>query len=824
MGQGINFKLEVDSGSASRKLKSFGKDIKGTSRATTNWAKAGFLAAGGAAAFNAGISALKRGVSGLLKPLKDSIFEIGTLGDRLAKDSRMVGVTAEQFQVMEFAAERSGTGISAVTNGLKRLSRAMVDSQSGSTQLVKTFEALDINLKKSDGTLRDVFDVFLDLADRFEAMGESAERGGTMMQLLGRSGTVMANMMSQGSAGILELRRELEELGAIMGTETLNAGEEFVDRMADLKFAFRGLKIELGTTLLPDFTAFVAQLTSWIATADFSRLRELAEDFFGLSRSVAMGADAVLQLGMFSPRGAAAMEAQAAAAHGLTRRIEAGAATWEDFTKQVPGEEKWGTWTSDMGLLGEAVETLIPPLEHLGGHEAAAAAALEEVGAVLPGVTAQMQVSGDQIADMQQRWSLLGGSVDSVVDSMVAEGQATELQGHILRAYGAAQEEVAQYTAKSSSEEERLSAARSRHSELMDDMGHQYRLAIASIRSEEEARKADADAVREQLAAERELARQRERHLRRNERGLAAQEAARRALHEAFMTDTDAVVAAFRRGQMDEHQFRATMSQANLDLLEHEWEERNRIIEEGLETRAINTDEADAYMLESQAIYEQARRDLSNETEAHIQERQIETVETFVRVLQAGEQLARSLSNLSRLLYEEGNEDAKKSAVALFHVAQAFALAVSIVNTALAVTSALSDTTVPNYYVRLGNAIAAGVIGAAEIATIIGTSIRGVGDAGITPELMQRAAGSGHTALMVRNDEMVLDPVGTRHITEMLELQKTNMGAPGEAEQHITTTVELDGRVLGEAVDSYLIRQDERGLSYTSRIRQEYVQ
>jgi hypothetical protein len=144
----------------------------------------------------------------------------------------------------------------------------------------------------------------------------------------------------------------------------------------------------------------------------------------------------------------------------------------------------------------------------------------------------------------------------------------------------------------------------------------------------------------------------------------------------------------------------------------------------------------------------------------------------------------------------------------------------AIVNTAAAVSSALANPPGPPY--NTAQVVAAGILGAAEIATIVATSVGGIGDAGLTPEMLSQIGLRNHSAVVVRNDEMVLDPVGTRHITEMLAMQRGQMGG-GTSQQNIRTTVELDGRVLGEAVDSYLIRQDERGLRYGNRVRQEYV-
>ena len=66
-------------------------------------------------------------------------------------------------------------------------------------------------------------------------------------------------------------------------------------------------------------------------------------------------------------------------------------------------------------------------------------------------------------------------------------------------------------------------------------------------------------------------------------------------------------------------------------------------------------------------------------------------------------------------------EEAKKS----FKAVKALQISTAVINTAAAVVQALADTTVPSYYVKAANAIAAGITGAAEIVKISSTDFSG---------------------------------------------------------------------------------------------------
>ena len=164
--------------------------------------------------------------------------------------------------------------------------------------------------------------------------------------------------------------------------------------------------------------------------------------------------------------------------------------------------------------------------------------------------------------------------------------------------------------------------------------------------------------------------------------------------------------------------------------------------------------------------------------------------------------------------YGEGSEEAESAQKALFAVTQAVALAQAIINMAVAISQANASAPAPYNIPAIA---AAAITGGVQIGTIVGTTIAGLADAGLTPEMMLRVAGSGHSAIAVRGDEMVLDPIGTKHISDMLAMQKASMSA--RQPQRIETTVELDGEIVGKSIETFMVSRLERGIDYRSRSR-----
>lgn len=864
MAKGIvDFKIKVDSKGAVKDIKLMGGAMKKSAKEQTNWFKAGALASAGAKTLDAAIGLLKKGFMALTGPIKDSIFEIGTLGDRIAKQARMIGVTAEEFQVLEFAAKRSGTSVTAVANGMKKLGRVMVDAANGSRQIKDTFGALDIELKKDDGTLRDTFDVFTELADKSMILGESAERTGVQMLLLGRSGTELSNMMSQGGAGIVGMKDELVALGAVMDETQTAAGEDFVDTMANLEHAFRGVKMRIGKELLPEFTNWVAEFTKWTAQADFTKVKELALDFMDAAIGMARWADEIFDLQLFNPTEAENLTKVMNSTEELTERLRTGTATLEDYYRATEGvgasaEVTNGSlmqWQASMQGQNIDLRDMVSNMDELGKISAPA------FNATVLKMNKNIQLSAWQIQQFTRNYRTLDMTLEDAANTMVSMKQATGEQAQMMML-------LAQSTLENWDATELLTAAQEGNIDAMAeqerrekerrDMIRRNRRAtrhrIASLGLEREESDKSSRATDGKSAAERALAAQLKKSIKIAEDYLKAWADIRGEFGRAN-TDRDLFMEELEEGKIGIGQFMAKMERAETQLVKDEVEERTEILTQfqeaqkkfledqkarveavkaGTKARADAEAELEAKKLQdlvnTKDIELEIERDAEEQKRAYAQEtadflaqlafdKMQRERELAAQTLSGASQLFGALGQIAQAAAARGDKKAAAAAKALFMVQQSLALGSAIVTTAQSVSAALAGPPPVPYSIPAG--IAAGVMGAAQIATIVGTTISGVADAGLTSDVLRSAGLNRHTAIAVRNDETILDPVGTRHITEMLELQKMQMEG-GAVEQSSTTVLEIDGHVLGEVVDRRLVRQAERGLQYSNDIRQQY--
>lgn len=162
----------------------------------------------------------------------------------------------------------------------------------------------------------------------------------------------------------------------------------------------------------------------------------------------------------------------------------------------------------------------------------------------------------------------------------------------------------------------------------------------------------------------------------------------------------------------------------------------------------------------------------------------------------------------------------KTAAKVMFVVAKASALAQAAVNTALAITNAL---TVQPFPVGAALAVGAGIAGAVQIGTIAATTIQGLADGGLAPGDLKRAGLNNHTVIGVRNDEMVVDPKGTADISAMFAMMRREkemgMMERGANSGPAAVVVNLDGRRVSDGLAPHQTAMIEDGRDPRRNVR-----
>ena len=206
------------------------------------------LAAVGTAALVAGTAAFA-----FTKSIADANMTLITLAEK-------TGISADTLKQYTYVADATETSVDAIATGFKKLSTSMFDAASGNKEQAKLFKALGIEVKDSNGQLRNAESVMLDVADRFKGIDDEATKSALAVKLFGKSGTDLIPMLNTGSEGIRGLTGEARALGLELSEKTVKQTLAFDEAMDKSGAAMTALKDILGNEMMPMFTQFINEV------------------------------------------------------------------------------------------------------------------------------------------------------------------------------------------------------------------------------------------------------------------------------------------------------------------------------------------------------------------------------------------------------------------------------------------------------------------------------------------------------------------------------------------------------------------------------------
>lgn len=175
------------------------------------------------------------------------------------------GIATETLSAMKYAAELSHVSFDQLGIALQRLARNMEQAaRGGAGPATQAFKDLGIAVTDTNGKLRPMEDVLLQVADRFHGMDDGAKKTALAIDIFGRSGANLIPMLNQGREGIQRLEEEARRLGVTLTEDNVEAINEYHHAVLQLKNAWGGLVISLTTLVMPVLDGFARFLTAVI--------------------------------------------------------------------------------------------------------------------------------------------------------------------------------------------------------------------------------------------------------------------------------------------------------------------------------------------------------------------------------------------------------------------------------------------------------------------------------------------------------------------------------------------------------------------------------
>lgn len=177
--------------------------------------------------------------------------------DELNTLAKQTGVSTDELQKWSYAADLVDVDVDTITSAMKRMKKNL-DSNSDA------FDQLGIKTRDGSDNLRDATDIFYDTLEALSQIDNETERDIVAMELFGRNADELAGIIDDGGASLKAYGKEAENLGLIIGGETLDKLNEANDTIDRLKATIGGSLAQAGATIAQTFAPAMEKVVAII--------------------------------------------------------------------------------------------------------------------------------------------------------------------------------------------------------------------------------------------------------------------------------------------------------------------------------------------------------------------------------------------------------------------------------------------------------------------------------------------------------------------------------------------------------------------------------
>ena len=175
----------------------------------------------------------------VIRRLADFGAELVESAAKLGHMTEALGINAEIYQTLQYAARESGVSTDVFARSMETLTRNLeLVSQGGAANAAKVMAQLGLSAKNADGSLRSAADVLQDLAkDKiFQAEDAGTKLAQVMILMGGRTGeaALIVNELNSKLANFSETAADAVARGQVLSEETIKGAEQMESKLTTI--------------------------------------------------------------------------------------------------------------------------------------------------------------------------------------------------------------------------------------------------------------------------------------------------------------------------------------------------------------------------------------------------------------------------------------------------------------------------------------------------------------------------------------------------------------------------------------------------------------
>lgn len=240
------------------------------------------LAVQGTKSIFGGISSIGKTIKDGLKREFDFVADFASAGDKIAKTSRLVGLSVKDYQAFSSAAKHSGMSVEEMDSALKKFNVELGKAKSGDKNALKMFDAI-LGGKKLSG-FKDSTEILKEIANGYTKLASAEQKAFVTQSLFGRGGAQMSELLSGGGKGIEKAIADFENTGGGFTEEGTKKAEKFNDTLQEMSETINSLKISVAEDLFPTFSEMFKSVGAYVKEHRGELIPLIKEVFTGVAK------------------------------------------------------------------------------------------------------------------------------------------------------------------------------------------------------------------------------------------------------------------------------------------------------------------------------------------------------------------------------------------------------------------------------------------------------------------------------------------------------------------------------------------------------------
>lgn len=261
---------ERDIGNAAKtaegKVSSFGDVLKGTLAAS---------------AIINGAKAIARGIKSIFTGVGESAQALGELSDNAEK----VAMSAETLQSWQYAAKMVGFENEQLVKTMEKQQKAFSNAKTGSQSLIDSYAAIGVDIGKINRS-EDAFEATI---NALAECHDETLRNAIANDIFGKSYADLAPLLNMGADGISKMRQEAYNLGLVVSSDAVAAGDELADTFDTIGMQVDTAKAKLVAGMVPALQTYSKELEKSLSSEKTQKQLEKTGKAIGDLASKALG-------------------------------------------------------------------------------------------------------------------------------------------------------------------------------------------------------------------------------------------------------------------------------------------------------------------------------------------------------------------------------------------------------------------------------------------------------------------------------------------------------------------------------------------------------